>query len=195
MYTWGYRWADRYDRPGDREGKVDLSAFYGAFSPACFALLGLWLVAVQIRLPDWEEHQDSGYGRRSYGVALQFALPGLMSVLALVDLKNPDFWRASFVIVGLGGAVIMVATRGFPVPPGRGAAGVRGLPGADRLGLAAFLAAIVLYVLIAALALVGGGYALRTEAVLQTTLVFLGFNVAWLLLLGARKPLNAKAED
>ena len=55
MYTWGYRWADRHDRPGDREGKVDLSAFYGAFSPACFALLGLWLVAVQIRLPDWEE--------------------------------------------------------------------------------------------------------------------------------------------
>ena len=31
---------------------MDLSAFYGAFSPACFALLGLWLVAVQIRLPD-----------------------------------------------------------------------------------------------------------------------------------------------
>ena len=27
---------------------MDLSAFYGAFSPACFALLGLWLVAVQV---------------------------------------------------------------------------------------------------------------------------------------------------
>jgi hypothetical protein len=23
---------------------MDLSAFYGAFSPACFALLGLWLL-------------------------------------------------------------------------------------------------------------------------------------------------------
>ena len=172
---------------------MDLSAFYGAFSPACFALLGLWLVAVQIRLPDWQEHQDPGYGRRSYGVALHFALPGLMSVLALIDPGNSAFWRASFVIVGLGGAVTMVAARGFPVPPGRGAAGVRGLPAADRLGLAAYLAAIVLYVLIAALALAGGGYALRTEAVLQTVLVFLGFNVAWLLLLGARKPSNVKA--
>jgi hypothetical protein len=172
---------------------MDLSAFYGAFSPACFALLGLWLVAVQIRLPDWEEHQDPGYGRRSYGVALHFALPGLMSVLALIDTQNPDFWRASFVIVALGGAVTTVAVRGFPIPPGRGGAGVRGLP-ADRLGLAAYLAAIVLYVLIAALALVGGGYALRTEAVLQTILVFLGFNVAWLLLLGTRKPSHAKAE-
>lgn len=173
---------------------MDLSAFYGAFSPACFALLGLWLVAVQIRLPDWEEHQNPGYGRRSYGVALQFVLPGLMSVLALIDPKNSGFWRVSFVIVGLGGAVTMIAVRGFPVLPGRGAAGVRNLPAADRLSLAAYLAAIALYVLIAALALVGGGYALHTEAVLQTILVFLGFNVAWLLLLGARKPSNAKVE-
>jgi hypothetical protein len=174
---------------------VDLSAFYGAFSPACFALLGLWLVAVQIRLPDWEKHQDPGYGRRSYGIALQFALPGLMSVLALVDPKNSGFWRASFVIVGLGGAVTMVAARGFPGPPGRGAAGERGLPATDWLGLAAYLAAIVLYVLIAALALVGGDYALRTEAVLQTILVFLGFNVAWLLLLGPRAGSSSPAAD
>ena len=173
---------------------MDLSAFYSAFSPACFALLGLWLVAVQIRLPDWEQQQDPGYGRRSYGVALHFALPGLMSVLALIDPKNPDFWRASFAIVGLGGAVVLVALRGFPVPSGRGAAGMRGLPAAGGLGPAAFLAAIVLYVLIAALALVGGSYALNTEAVLQTILVFLGFNVAWLLLLGAGKPSYAKAE-
>jgi hypothetical protein len=26
-----------------------LDAFYGAFSPACLALLGLWLVTVQMR--------------------------------------------------------------------------------------------------------------------------------------------------
>ncbi len=34
----------------------------------------------------------------------------------------------------------------------------------------------------------GGVSALRTEAVLQTLLIFLGFNVAWLLLLDDRKP-------
>jgi len=45
---------------------MDLSAFYGAFSPACFALLGLWLVAVQVRLPVWEK--DPERRRRSYGV-------------------------------------------------------------------------------------------------------------------------------
>ena len=41
----------------------------------------------------------------------------------------------------------------------------------------------MLYVLIGVLAVRGGLEALRTEAVLQTLLVFLGFNVAWLLLL------------
>jgi hypothetical protein len=89
--------------------------------------------------------------------------------------------------------VVLVALRGFPVPSGRGAAGMRGLPATGGLGPAAFLAAIVLYVLIAALALAGGSYALHTEAVLQTILIFLGFNVAWLLLLGAGKPSYAKA--
>ena len=64
---------------------MDLSAFYGAFSPACFALLGLWLVAVQVRLPVWEK--DPERRRRSYGVALHFALPGLMSMFALLGFN------------------------------------------------------------------------------------------------------------
>ena len=165
---------------------MDLGAFYGAFSPACFALLGLWLVAVQVRLPTWEK--DPERRRRSYGVALHFALPGMMSVLALIDLQTSVFWRVSFGIVSVSGVLIMVLVRGYPVaprhdnaaPPG---ADRRSLPGPDRLGLAAYAAAIVLYVLIGVLAVRGGLEALRTEAVLQTLLVFLGFNVAWLLLL------------
>jgi peptidoglycan/LPS O-acetylase OafA/YrhL len=165
---------------------MDLGAFYGAFSPACFALLGLWLVAVQVRLREWEG--DKERRRRSYGVALHFALPGLMSMLALIDLTTSLFWRVSFIVVALSGVVVMAAVRGFPVPPGRERAGIGGLPGADRLGLAAYAAAIVLYVLIGVLAVVGGLTELRTEAVLQTLLVFLGFNVAWLLLLDDRKP-------
>ena len=163
---------------------MDLSAFYGAFSPACFALLGLWLVAVQIRLPAWEK--DPEHRRRTYGVALHFALPGMMSVLALVDVQTATFWRVSFAVVALGGAAVLVTVRGLPVPRERGRAGPGALPGADRLALAAYVAAIVLYLLIGVLALVGGHAALRTEAVLQTLLVFLGFNVAWLLLFDDR---------
>ncbi len=159
---------------------MDLSAFYGAFSPACFALLGLWLVAVQIRLPVWE--RDPERRRRSYGVALHFALPGLMSMFALIDVQTPVFWRVSFGVIAIGGVVVMVTVRGFPAPRERNQAGAGRLPAADRLGVAAYIAAIVLYVLIGVLALLGGIGALRTEAVLQTLLVFLGFNVAWLLL-------------
>jgi hypothetical protein len=159
--------------------------FYGAFSPACFALLGLWLVAVQVRLPVWEK--DPERRRRSYGVALYFALPGMMSMFALVDVQNSVFWRVSFGVVAIGGAVVMATVWGWPVPRERDQAGVRRLPAADWLGLAAYLAAIVLYVLIGLLAVVGGLSALRTEAVLQTLLVFLGFSVAWLLLLDDRK--------
>ena len=65
------------------------------------------------------------------------------------------------------------------------------MPAADWLGLAAYLAAIALYVLIGVLAVLGGLSAQRTVAVLQTLLVFLGFNVAWLLLLDDRKPAPA----
>jgi hypothetical protein len=45
-----------------------LNAFYGAFAPACFALLGLWLVVVQLRLADWRG--SAFHLKRSYGVAL-----------------------------------------------------------------------------------------------------------------------------
>jgi hypothetical protein len=50
----------------------------------------------------------------------------------------------------------------------------------------------LLYVLIRLLAVAGGLSALRTEAALQTLLVFLGFNVAWLLLLDDRKLPHAR---
>jgi peptidoglycan/LPS O-acetylase OafA/YrhL len=153
-----------------------LDAFYGAFSTACFALLGLWLVIVQMRISEWEK--DPVRRRRSYGVALHFALPGIMSVFALIDSQTAAYWRVSFAVVAFGGAVVMAAVRGFPARDGSG----RGLPVSDQLGVAAYAMAIILYVLIGVLALVPGHDALRTEAVLLTVLVFLGFNVAWLLM-------------
>jgi hypothetical protein len=169
---------------------VDLSAFYGAFSPACFALLGLWLVAVQVRLGEWERDQERR--RRSYGVALYFALPGLMSMFALIDVQTSVFWRVSFGVISISGVVIMALVRGYPVAPGRDHPGLRDLPAADRLGLVAYVTAIVLYVIMGVLAVRGGLYALRTEAVLQTLLIFLGFNVAWLLLLDDRTPAHTR---
>ena len=90
---------------------MDLSAFYGAFSPACFAL------------------------------------PGLMSMFALIDVQTSGFWRVSFGVISISGVVIMALVRGYPVAPGRDHPGLRGLPAADQLGLAAYVTAIVLYLI------------------------------------------------
>jgi hypothetical protein len=172
-----------------------LDAFYGAFSPACLALLGLWLVVVQLRLPQWQASDAApAYQRASYGIALHFALPGLMSLLALVDSADPDYWRTSFEIIALGGAVVLISLRGLFGRPERGPGRRPGRPpgsGADRaadsrlgdgLGLGAYLVAIAAYLAVGVLAFIGGPGALRTEAILLTGLVFLGFNAAWLLL-------------
>jgi uncharacterized membrane protein len=154
----------------DRLGTITLTnmlnAFYGAFSPACFALLGLWLVVVQIRIGDWRDNENSK--RMSYVISLNFLLPGLMGVLALVDPLDATFWRASFAVLGIGGAI--------------GSYLVRRVPTGDRLGAAAYWTAIALYVVVAALAAVGGTDLLRAEAVLLTALIFVNFNIGWLLL-------------
>jgi hypothetical protein len=105
-----------------------------------------------------------------------------------LNVQTSVFWRVSFGIVAVSGVVIMALVRGFPVAPQRDGTDRRALVGADRIGLAAYAAAIVLYVLIGVLAVRGGLDALRTEAVLQVLLVFLGFNVAWLLLLDDTRP-------
>jgi hypothetical protein len=106
---------------------------------------------------------------------LHFSLPGLMSLLSLVDPASTALWRISFAIVAAGGVIALALVRG-PAPTG--------------LGAAAYGAAVVLYILIALVAVAPGMVAeigvlalpLRVEAVLLTMLVFLGVNVAWLLL-------------
>lgn len=142
-----------------------LDAFYGAFSPACFALPGLWLVVVQIRTGDWRDSESKK--RMSYVISLNFLLPGLMGVLSLVDPSHA-FWQVSFAIIAFGGAVGSYLVRGFPT--------------GDRLGAAGYWAAIVLYLVVGSLAIIGGLDVLRTEAVLLTALIFVNFNIAWLLL-------------
>ena len=149
-----------------------LTDFYVAFATVCFTLLGLWIVVVQTRHAEWR--QSAVHRRRAYGVALHLSLPGLMSLLSLVDPASTTLWRVSFAIVAVGGVMALALVRG-PAPTG--------------LGAAAYVAALVLYVLIALVAVVPGLVAdigvlvrpLRVEAVLQTILVFLGVNVAWLL--------------
>jgi len=166
---------------------MQLSDFYQAFAAACFALLGLWLVAAQLREKVWR--QDSKRMSRAYVVALSFVLPGMMSVFSLIDQNTSTFWQASFATVAFGGVLIMLAIRrSFAVQAEPGRTGLRRLTDPDWLALAAYVTAIVLYLVIGVLALFGGLAELRTEAVLLTILVFLNFNAGWLLLFDVGSP-------
>jgi hypothetical protein len=150
-----------------------LTDFYAAFATVCFTLLGLWIIVVQTRHADWR--RLSVHRRRAYGVALHFSLPGVMGLLSLVDPASTTLWRISFAVAAAGGVIVLVLVRG---------------PAPSWLGMASYVAAVLLYALIAVVAIAPGVVAdlgssarpLRVEAVLLTILVFLGVNVAWLLL-------------
>ena len=96
-----------------------LTDFYVAFATVCFTLLGLWIIVVQTRHGEWR--QSAVYRRLAYGVALHFSLPGLMSLLSLVDPASTTLGRISFAIVAAGGVMALVLVRG-PAPTGLGAA-------------------------------------------------------------------------
>src|SRR6266536_1081325 len=106
-----------------------LKDFYAAFAAVCFTLLGLWIIVVQTRHAEWR--RVALHRRRAYGVALHFSLPGLMSLLSLIDPGSTTLWRTSFAIVAGSGAVVLALVRG---------------PAPTRLGLVAYVAAVVLYV-------------------------------------------------
>jgi hypothetical protein len=150
-----------------------LTDFYIAFATVCFTLLGLWIIVVQTRHAEWKT--SSLHRRRAYGIALHFSVPGLMSLLALIDPASMQLWRTAFAISALGGALVLILVHG---------------PAPGWLGISSYVAAVLLYILVAIIAispsLVGdvgiSARPVRIEAVLLTMLVFLGVNVAWLLL-------------
>jgi hypothetical protein len=148
-----------------------LTDFYIAFSPVCFSLLGLWLVVIQINAAVWLG--DQSHWRRAYGVALHFALPGTMSLLALIEPQNPDVWRLSFAIISLSGAVVLALI-------GR----ISGNKALDHLAQAV---AILVYLAIGVVAIIPQ-HRLLVEAMLLILLVFLGFNVALRLMYTAGPP-------
>lgn len=149
-----------------------MDAFYVVFSPICFVLLGLWLVVVQLRVPDWQ--RDPELSRRLYGVALLFALPAVLGMLSLIYSLNSMTWQVLFVIIALVGVGAQLVLRG--------GLGTRLLM--DRLNLVATL----LYVLIAVLAIVDTGDTLRLDALLLTILVVLAVNIGWLLFMPLTLP-------
>jgi hypothetical protein len=155
-----------------------LTNFYQAFAPTSFTLLGLWLIVVQTRHAEWR--RVPALRMCAYAVTLNFALPGLMSLLSLVDPKSSSEWRVSFAAVAIGGALVLVAIAPRGRVPGEG----------NLLAGAALVVAVVSYALVAIVAISPGTVGdlsisltpLRCEAILLSILIFLGVNVAWLLM-------------
>ena len=153
-----------------------LSTFYAAFSPVCFTVLGLWLVVVQTRHGDWSGSAE--HRRRAYAVSLHFALPGLMSLLSLVDPNSKAMWQVSFTVIAALGVVALIALR------------TSATSGVNLAAEIAHWVAVALYAVIGIVAVrpailsdLGINIApLRVEAIALSLLLFLGLNVAWLLM-------------
>jgi Putative peptidoglycan binding domain len=157
-----------------------LTDFYTAFSAACFSLLGLWLVIITINAGAWLKTRQS----RAYAVALYFAAPGTMSLLALINPLSPTLWRVFFIIVSvLGGAGLLL----FGPLAHR-----RHHDALDVSDHVVHWIAIVLYLVIAVLAF-SPLHTLRIEGVLLTVLVLLGVHFALRLMFAIGTPANSAA--
>jgi hypothetical protein len=162
-----------------------LTTFYTAFSPACFSLLALWLAIIGFNSRFWlaSEHHDH-HRRQAYIVALYFAAPGTMSLLALINPDSTFAWRVFFIIVCLFGVAGMLRFGPFPSrqPPHL-------LEMSDQL---VHWTAVGLYIAIAVLAFTPQ-HTLRAEGVLLTVLVLLGVHVALRLMFAAGAPADKSA--
>jgi len=159
-----------------------ITTFYASFAPICFTLLGLWLIVVQTRHAEWRRNPLAR--RRAYMISLSFALPGLMSLLSLVDPGNQRMWRVSFAavaFVGLGAAVALwLSTRRAAM-----ARRVTSIMTSVSHTVAGLIYALVITLAILPDAAGHVGLALsglQLEAILLCVLVFLGVNVAWFLM-------------
>ena len=159
-----------------------LTVFYTAFSPACFSLLALWLAIIGFNARAWlnSQHRDHRQ-RQAYIVALYFAAPGTMSLLALINPLSSFVWRVFFIIVSILGMTGMLLFGAFPKQQPDHLLDV-----SDHV---VHWIAIGLYLAIAALAFTPL-HTLHIEGVLLTVLVLLGVHVALRLMFafGASSP-------
>ena len=156
---------------------MDTQAFYAAVSGICFTLLGLWWVVVQSR-EEWR--RQASRRRMAYAVSLHFLLPGAMSVLSLAAPGVSWLWRITFAsagILGVIGALTVLRT-------------LREEYDAPRIARTIELVAIPVYGLVTVVALVPelltglglGLTALQIEGLILATLIFLGVELAWVLM-------------
>ncbi len=84
-----------------------LADFYGPFSTIAFTVFGLWMFVAQARFRDWMRNPD--HYRRASAVSLQLALPGAMSLIALIDPESVILWRWAFGLSSAVGVALLLA--------------------------------------------------------------------------------------
>ncbi len=160
-----------------------LTEFYASFSATCFVVLSLWLVVVQQRYDDWQG--DSGSVWQAYGVGLYFSLPGVMTLISLVDPTNPVLWRTSYSVAALTGVAVFAMVHQLTRH--------RWVAIVNRTAIAIYgvVAIIAIFPNLLHIAKVAN----RVDAVLLCVVVFLGVNVAWLLLFSPAPPAAKKPTE
>jgi hypothetical protein len=153
-----------------------LNDFYTAFATTSFTVLGIWMFVVQTRRVEWA--RSSEHLRRAYAIHLQFGLAGLMSMLSLVDADSKLLWRVSFSVAAAVGAVALLFLR---------TGGAKGMDAVAEAGHLVATGIFVVVFLVAAFPKLPGKIGidlspLGVEAVALSLLIFLGVNMAWLLM-------------
>ena len=165
-----------------RGEKFMLTDFYIGFSPTCFTLLSLWLTIITINARHWVH---APYQQQAYAVALYFAAPGTMSLLALIDSTSTVLWRIVFTIISACGVVGL-----FVFGPLHHRRSRNWVEISDHL---VHFLAILLYLGIVVLAWIPV-HVLRYEGGLLTFLVLIGVHVAMRMLFaaGEKSPENSE---
>ena len=165
-----------------------MESFYATAASLCFTLLGFWWAVVQFRHHEWMANE--GRRRMAYSLSLHFFLPGIMCLVALVPDDARIIWRITFGLSGLLGivaTVLIVAT-------------TKADTGSMRLIRVGEWLIAPLYAIITLLAInpgfvnsLGIGLTpLEVEGLTMGVLIFLGVNLAWILL---AEPTNPQARD
>ena len=160
----------------------ELLYFYSSSAQISFVLLGFWWAILTFKWGDWMH--DALRRRLAYYVSLHFLLPGIMSLVSIVNLKKTAFWRLGFGIGGLCGVAAALMT-------------VQAIRSADSPVAARASAWYAMAVLNLAVAIVaafaptmGDLFNLKgieLEAILTALLLFLGVQLAWWLFVEQRR--------
>lgn len=156
---------------------MPLESFYTAASTLFFTLLGFWWVVVQLKRDRWISNPTSR--RMAYIVSLNFFVPGVMCIVALLSAEASFVWNISFALAGLLGAGASAVT----------ATSLSASRTASQNTVLGHWGAAVLYVLIALIAVfpwlvgqvISDVSALVVEGILLVLLALLDINMAWFL--------------